>query len=41
MWMRGGLIGSFTLTMNERVVDWMERNREELTRKRTSSELLD
>ena len=41
MWMRGGLIGCFTLTMNERVVDWMERNREELTRKKRASELLD
>ena len=41
VWMRGGLIGCFTLTMNERVVDWMERNREEITRKRTTSELLD
>ena len=41
IWLRGGIIGSLSLTLNERVVDWMEINREELTRKRSSSELLD
>lgn len=30
-----------SLTLNERIVEWMEKNREELTRKRSSSELLD
>lgn len=40
VWLRGGILGMLSLTMNDRIVNWMEVNREEITKRRKSVDLV-
>ena len=41
VWLRGGILGMLSLTLNEKILIWMEANREEITKRRKSVDLLD